>query len=342
MEQATISNVFVRAAVAGLREDAAGLRRVLSAAGLSTGLLEAGNARIPADRFSALWLAVARELDDELFGLDSRGMKRGSFALVCQSLIHAKTLERGLQQCLRGFAVVLDDLRAELTVHGAEAGLRVTNNIVDLRSRIFADELLLVILRGVMCWLGGRRIPFTRASFAFSEPAHSVEYRAMFCSDLAFGAERTEVRFDARYLECPIVQNESGLKQFLRDAPQSVFLKYRNPEGWVARIRRRLRRPVGDEWLTLEAMADELHVTPSTLRRRLESEGTSYRELKDGLRRDMAIDLLCRTTLSVEAIATGLGYQEVSAFYRAFRHWTGTRPGSYRNNGLEQGGDPPM
>ena len=42
-------------------------------------------------------------------------------------------------------------------------------------------------------------------------------------------------------------------------------------------------------------MADELHVTPSTLRRRLESEGTSYRELKDGLRRDMAIDLLCRT-----------------------------------------------
>ena len=89
MEQATISNVFVRAAVAGLREDAAGLRRVLSAAGLSTGLLEAGNARIPADRFSALWLAVARELDDELFGLDSRGMKLGSFALVCQSLIHA-------------------------------------------------------------------------------------------------------------------------------------------------------------------------------------------------------------------------------------------------------------
>ncbi len=54
----------------------------------------------------------------------------------------------------------------------------------------------------------------------------------------------------------------------------------------------------------------------------------------------MAIDLLCRTTLSVEAIAGELGYQEVSAFYRAFRHWTGTRPGSYRHAAYERVGDP--
>src|SRR5262249_57514991 len=111
-------------------------------------------------------------------------------------------------------------------------------------------------------------------------------------------------------------------------------------EGWVARVRRRLRRVDGDQWPTLEAMADELHVTPSTLRRRLEEEGSSYRELKDGLRRDMAIDLLCRTGLSVEAIATGLGYREVSAFYRAFKHWTGTRPGSYRSSAAGQAGEP--
>jgi len=105
-------------------------------------------------------------------------------------------------------------------------------------------------------------------------------------------------------------------------------------------VRRRLRRADGDQWPTLEAMADGLHVTPSTLRRRLEDEGSSYRELKDGLRPDMAIDLLCRTSLSVEAIAFGLGYQEVSAFYRAFRHWTGTRPGSYRSGAGSQQGEP--
>jgi len=333
MEKNTISNVFVRSAVAALRDDEARLGRVLSEAGLSADLLDAPHARVPPERFAALWLAVARELDDEFLGLDPRRMKCGSFALVCQSLIHVGTLERAILQLLRGFAVIFDDLRGELVGRGAEAGVRVANRVPE---RIFADELFLVIVHGVMCWLAGRRIPFARASFAYPEPAHSLEYHVMFSSSLAFDAPETAVWFDARFLECPIVQNEVGLKQFLRGAPQPMFMKSKNTDGWVARVRRRLRRVDGDQWPTLEAMADELHVTPSTLRRRLEDEGSSYRELKDGLRRDMAIDLLCRTSLSVEAIATGLGYREVSAFYRAFRHWTGTRPGSYRTGAAAQ------
>jgi AraC-like DNA-binding protein len=337
MEKGTISNVFVRAAVTGLRGDAARLGRALSAAGIGEDLLDPPDARVPAERFAALWLAVAQELDDEFLGLDSRRMKRGSFALVCQSLIHAGNLERAIRQALRGFAVVFDDLRGELTVAGAEAGLRVTNRIADPASRMFADELFLVILRGLVCGLAGRRVPFTRASFAYPRPVHSVEYHAMFTSDLAFDAPETGVWFSARFLQCPVVQDEAGLKRFLRDAPQSVFMRYKNTDGWVARVRRRLRRLDGDQWPTLDAMADELHVTASTLRRRLEDEGSSYRQLKDDLRRDLAIDLLCRTRRSVESIAADLGYQEVSAFYRAFKHWTGTQPGSYR----EQRRDPP-
>jgi AraC-like DNA-binding protein len=340
MEKGTISNVFVRGAVAGLRGDAARLDRVLSAAGVSEELLNAPDARVPAERFAALWLAVAQELDDEFLGVDSRRMKRGSFALVCQSLIHAGTLDRAIQQALRGFAVIFDDLRGELTIAGAEAGLRVENRAADPAAKIFGTELFLVILRGLVCWLAGRRIAFARASFAFPRPAHSAEYHAMFTSDLAFGAPETGLWFDARFLQCPVVQDQAGLKRFLRDAPQSVFMRYKNTDGWVARVRRGLRRLDGAEWPTLEAMAEELHVTASTLRRRLEDEGSSYRELKDGLRRDIAIDLLCRTSLSVESIAAGIGYQEVSAFYRAFKHWTGTQPGSYRESAGGQRGEP--
>jgi AraC-like DNA-binding protein len=341
MEKSTISNVFVRSAVAALRSDPARIRRVFAAAGLSTELLDASHARVPAAQFSALWLAVANELDDEFLGIDSRRMKVGTFGVLCRSLIHAGRLERALQQCLRGFAVVFDDIGAELAVAGQEARLRIINRITAGSTHVFATELFLVILHGVICWLTGRRIAFTRASFDFAEPEQSVEYHLMFCSDLHFDAPITEVWFDARYLDCPLVQDDAGLKRFLREAPQSVFMKYKNTDGWVARVRRRLRKTAGDHWPTLEAMAAELHVTPSTFRRRLEAEGLSYRELKDALRRDMAIDLLCRTSRSVENIASDLGYQEVSAFYRAFRHWTGTRPGTYRQRSLARDGDSP-
>ena len=119
-------------------------------------------------------------------------MKVGTFAVMCQSLIHAATLERAIQQWLRGYAIIFDDLRCELIVGGAEASLRMTNRISDPSSRIFADELFLISVHGVMCWLSGRRIPFTQASFAFAEPTHSAEYHAMFCSDLKFDAPQTE------------------------------------------------------------------------------------------------------------------------------------------------------
>ncbi|HUL63327.1 MAG TPA: AraC family transcriptional regulator [Burkholderiaceae bacterium] len=334
MDPSTISNVFLRYAVAPLRNDPAAVGRVLHACGLSAALLEASHARVPPERFSALWLAVARELDDEFLGSDSRRMKIGTFALLCRGLIHAGRLERGLRQCLRGFATVFDDIEGELIVEDAEARLRVANRIADPPRRVFATELFLVILHGVICWLTGRRISFTRATFDYPEPGYSIEYHVMFCPDLQFDAGTTEACFDARCLEFPVVQDEAGLKRFLRDAPQSVFMKYKNNDGWVARVRRRLRKTNGENWPTLEALAGEMHVAPSTLRRRLESEGLTYRELKDGLRRDRAIDLLCSTRLSIEAIAGELGYQEVSAFYRAFRHWTGTRPGCYREDAL--------
>src|SRR5262252_5524333 len=334
MDPSTISNVFLRYAVAPLRSDPAAVGRVLTTAGLSPELLQASHARVPPERFSALWLAVANELDDEFLGGDSRRMKVGTFAVLCRGLIHAGRLERGLRQCLRSFATVFDDIGAELHIDGAEARLHVANRVAEPPRRIFATELFLVILHGVMCWLSGRRISFTKATFDYPEPDYSIEYHVMFCADLQFDAATTEACFEASYLDFPIVQDEAGLKRFLRDAPQSVFMKYKNTDGWAARIRRRLRKTDGEEWPTLEAMAGEMHVAPSTLRRRLESEGLTYRELKDGLRRDRAIDLLCSTRLSIEAIAGELGYQEVSAFYRAFRHWTGTRPGCYREDAL--------
>src|SRR5512138_3910269 len=101
---------FVDAAVARLSGNARA--RVLEVAGIPAELLGAPHARVPADSYSALWLAVAREMDDEFFGLDRRRMKVGSFALLCRAALHTGSLEHALRRLLNGFAVILDDIRA--------------------------------------------------------------------------------------------------------------------------------------------------------------------------------------------------------------------------------------
>ena len=96
----------------------------------------------------------------------------------------------------------------------------------------------------------------------------------------------------------------------------------------------------GEDWPTLVGLAHELNVTPSTLRRHLAHEGSSYRDIKDQLRRDAAIVHLSQGRLGVGEVGLLLGFREPSAFHRAFKKWTGVRPGEYgahRQAGLPTG-----
>ena len=297
----------------------------------SSPLVEADTARVTAEAFASLWLAVARELDDEFFGLDRRRMKVGSFALLSHAALGSGNLDRAIKRILRGFSTFLDDVAGDLSLDGEHAVISVANRIEMPSARRFADETYLVMVHGLMCWLSGRRIPLVSAEFAYPRPIYGQEYIVMYSPQLVFDAERTAVRFDAPLLSAPVVQNAATLRTFLRTAPQSVFLRYRNEDGWAAKVRRKLRPCLGGgDWPVLEDVARAFHVAPTTLRRRLEGEGSSYQTVKDELRRDAAIHHLCRSTLSVGEISAELGFLDPSAFHRAFKKWSGMQPGEYR------------
>jgi AraC-like DNA-binding protein len=126
------------------------------------------------------------------------------------------------------------------------------------------------------------------------------------------------------------VQNAQTLRDFLRQAPTSLLVKYRDESSATERIRRILRRQLADDLPSLEHIARQLDLTPQTLRRRLREEGQGYRAIKDDLRRDVAIEYLARSELALPEIAGLLGFSEASTFHRAFKHWTGVAPGAYR------------
>ena len=81
-----------------------------------------------------------------------------------------------------------------------------------------------------------------------------------------------------------------------------------------------------------ESVARQLNMSPRTLHRRLTAEHTSFQQLKDSFRAGLARHYLGRRELSIDAIATLMGFQDNSAFYRSFRKWTGMSPGEYRRS----------
>jgi AraC-like DNA-binding protein len=339
LEKGSISICFVHEALECIRNRGMDQDALLMRVGISPELLTSPHARVSSMHYGALWHLIAQTLDDEFFGMDSHRMKAGSFTLLCHAIIHSDTLERALLRAMRFLRLVLDDMVGELSREGDSAHILLKDVSVNVTqcggtpttsNRAFAYGTYLIILHGLACWLVGRRIPLSKADFCCAEPPFIDECKILFSQNLNFNQDHCRISFPSSYLDMVNIQNEQTMKEFLRSAPANFLVKYKNSASLSAKIRRRLREWPPITWPDFDTLAHQLNASPATLRRRLDDEGESYRSIMDELRRDLAISLLSETQLSMSDIAGELGFAESSAFHRAFKKWTGIRPGEYR------------
>lgn len=102
--------------------------------------------------------------------------------------------------------------------------------------------------------------------------------------------------------------------------------------GVVAALREVLRKYRTDNWLTIEETAELADTSSRSLQRLLAADGTTYVELAEQVRSDLAQEMLKDTSVSVTEIGKQLGYSTVGNFARAFKRWTGKTPAEFRRN----------
>ncbi|MFZ2854030.1 MAG: AraC family transcriptional regulator [Rhodocyclaceae bacterium] len=334
--RATVAIGFVQGMLAGLvrsRRDAAPL---LERAGIPGAALETPAARVPVEHYAALYNLLNDELDDEGFGLFSAPMRCGSFEFLCRSVITAPTLAEALQRSGRFLHLVLPDLAVGVERENGEARLIIKETTPLTTGRVFAFEWLLRLLHGLSSWLVGRSIVLDAVVFPYPRPAHADDYALIYTARSTFDATQLVAHFAANLLDLPIRRDEAALQDFLVGAPGKLTTLYRRDREMVLRVRNCLRDAL-PEARALNAVARELHLSPRTLHRRLEDEGSSFQAIKDALRRDIAINRLTKTRQGLVQIASDLGFADASAFYRAFVSWTGMAPTHYRRR-LKSGG----
>jgi AraC-like DNA-binding protein len=327
----TISIAFVNGMLSGVRARGLACDAFLADAGIDAQLLEQPSARVTADQYVALFQSLTDRLDDDLLGFLTRPLRRGSFALVVRSAAGEETLEAAMRRTARTFGLLQEELTLELVRAGALAGLGLRINGASATPPIFLQELLMRIFWRLCAWLVGGRLPAQRFDFAFPSPPYASSYGKIFPAPLYFAQQQTAFWFAADLLQQPVRRDRAAVREFLADARANVIVP-RRKDSLSERVRSQLQRSQ-PAWPDLAATADALHMAASTLQRRLAADGTSFQALKDALRRDLAIVRLNTSNVPLTALAFDLGFADSAAFQRAFKSWTGSAPGAYRQRG---------
>lgn len=108
-------------------------------------------------------------------------------------------------------------------------------------------------------------------------------------------------------------------------------LKQRQTGGVAGKVRQQLLGPLGLV-ASLDEVAGALAMSPRSLRRKLDLEGTSFRQLLEEERRQLAQQLLANSPMKLDELAFHLGYTDTASFTRAFRRWMNCSPGEYRKS----------
>ena len=179
-----------------------------------------------------------------------------------------------------------------------------------------------------------------RVELPYARPEDDSEQRAFFRAPLSYEHDAVRIYFPSSYRQLPLMGADPALKQALevqaRKRLQDLRGEQVDADPQLAEIRRRIAEELAYGVPTLEQIADDMQLAVRTLQRQLDSRSSSFSQLLEQVRMDLARQAMAQAELSLVDVALMLGFAEQSSFARAFKRWFGTTPGAWRKQVAEE------
>ncbi|MDA8646491.1 AraC family transcriptional regulator [Porticoccaceae bacterium] len=282
-----------------------------------------------ADKISSQVLAVS---DNQRLGLilGSR-LNMLSMGIFGYALMSCSRVSKSLKLLHRYNRAILPSVTIDLFQSDEKISLVPrAAHLIERLQRFYIDTLFSALVTNVRLLTGTSDIS-VQVNLSRQGDGDLSLYQSCLGNNIEFNAAADSIVFGRDTIDSQIsTSNNQAQAVFQRECdrimsaePSVGLVSERVKQALIAA---RLNFPTADQ------LAAELHMSESTLQRRLRNEGWRYQQLLDQVRNRLALEYLYGTQLPVSEIADLLGFNNAANFRRAFKRWSGDTPAAVRKS----------
>lgn len=175
----------------------------------------------------------------------------------------------------------------------------------------------------------GRALPLERVALPHDGHGRAKTYQDYFQCPVEFGGTGSHLEFSSAILDQPLPNRDAAASELLGQQCQLLLSKMSKQNRLIDSVRQLLLARPGF-FPGIEGVAKKLGISVRTLQRKLSEESTSFQDVLDEVRFQLAKDYLSETDIPLQEIGLLLGYNEPSNFTHAFKRWAGCSPSEFR------------
>jgi AraC-like DNA-binding protein len=289
---------------------------------------------VPCSHYLTLWESVMRAVDDPGFPMAVARTPVEEYELFGFLVMTSKNIGEAFERGARFQRLLASNGQwenARRQKGHVVLGWTPISGSSGLGARAATEYSVASMLVGIRA-LSGRKDLAKRVTFSHPRPKDTSAHRELFGVEPAFAAPANTLELDGCVFDLPIPTGNVPLSAYLEEQCKALLDSAIGVPSVSTRLRSLFIKQNCGDVPSLQRAARQLGMSSRTLSRRLTEEGTSFHVILDEVRRDFALRYLSQERLSVSEVAYLTGFRSVSAFYRAYRRWTGTLPGSARRS----------
>jgi AraC-like DNA-binding protein len=162
----------------------------------------------------------------------------------------------------------------------------------------------------------------------FSQPEKIALHHHIFGKNVYFNQDVNAIFFDNDFLSRKIVASDPNHRKIIKPFVEEDLVKQATPV--LRQVEMLIRDSLPNETVTLSSIAIKMAMSERTLQRHLDTKKASFSAILDRVRKDISLNYLRQSDLSVLQISEIIGYKNLSTFSRSFKRWTGKSPRQIR------------